>query len=190
LATYLLCILLKQHTGYGTPGNLDHSLLSLQASSLRTSAERHFYLRLGFIPHDDDENGLSITGNDFQLQVKKCPLLWIPPTSTKMTLFRLHHGRIKLRTVVDLSGLSDNEVQTPNWKSYTYCKFPYSSDSMKKVESYVSDLPILRALSLSSLPLTDRPLVCVRSLGSMLGLILGKSRVEMTPTSWLTTDEM
>jgi hypothetical protein len=101
----------------------------------------------------------------------------------------LLHGRIKLLTVVDLTGSSDSE-SNPTWKSYTYCKFLYPCDSMKKIESYADDLLILRWLPLSALPLTHRSLVCMRSASVMSGLIVGKCRVEMTSTSWLSTDEI
>jgi hypothetical protein len=69
---YLLCILIKQHTGIGT-GTLDHSTLSLQASSQRTNPTRNFYVSLGFLSHDSNDNGLSMTSQEFQEKVKKHP---------------------------------------------------------------------------------------------------------------------
>jgi hypothetical protein len=60
LATDLLCILIKQHTGIST-GTLDHSTLSLQASSQRTNHTRNFYVSLGFLSQDSNDNGLSMT---------------------------------------------------------------------------------------------------------------------------------
>jgi len=55
LATYLLSILVKQHTGIGD-GSLDHSLISLQASMDRKNPARRFYLNLGFTDHDLPDN--------------------------------------------------------------------------------------------------------------------------------------
>jgi hypothetical protein len=179
---------LKQHTGFGT-GDLHDSQLSLQGSHLKTSPVRNFYLSLGFLAYDANDNGLSLTSDEFKEKVTQYPKVWIPPERDKMTLFRLLHGRIKLLTVLDLTGASDSELM-PTWKSYTYCKFPYPCDSMKKIESFVDDLPILKWLSISALPLTHRPLSWMRSASVMSGLIVGDRRVQMTWTSWLSTDEM
>ena len=45
LATYLLCMLVKQHTAFG---NLADSVISLQSSQNRNDSARSFYLSLGF----------------------------------------------------------------------------------------------------------------------------------------------
>jgi hypothetical protein len=187
-ATYLLCILIKQHTGIGT-GTLDHSILSLQASSQETHPTRNFYISLGFLSHDASDNGLLMTSGEFQEQVEQFPKVWITPENCEMTLFRLVKGRIKLMAVFDLSR-SELESDPPIWKTYTYCKFPYECDSMEKIESFAKELPILRSLSLSSLPLTPRPFVCKPSPSSMSGLIVGDRRVQMTSSSWLKTDQI
>lgn len=70
LCTYLLCMLVKQHTGLST--SMNQSVLSLQGSHVQNSAAHSFYLNLGFISHDEfvDDNGLSQTSEGFQEQVK------------------------------------------------------------------------------------------------------------------------
>ena len=80
LATYLLSILVKQHTGIGD-GSLENSIISMQASMDRQNPVRRFYLNLG----------LHVTTSltmDFQRQVyhskgnvKDFPELWIPADS-------------------------------------------------------------------------------------------------------------
>jgi hypothetical protein len=73
LTTYLLCILIKQHTGIGT-GTQDHSTLSLvQASSQKTNPTHNFYMSLGFLSYDSNDNGLSMTSQEFQEKVKQYP---------------------------------------------------------------------------------------------------------------------
>jgi hypothetical protein len=177
-----------QHTGIGT-GTLDHSTLSLQASSQKTPPTRNFYVSLGFLSHDLNDNRLSMTSPEFQEKVNQYyPKVWITPENYEMTLFRLIKGRIKLLTVFNLTG--SNLESNLTWRSYTYCKFPYACELMEKIESFANDLPILRWLSLSSLPLTPRPLVCKRSASSMSGLIVGDRRVQMTSSSWLSMDEI
>jgi hypothetical protein len=61
---------------------------------------------------------------------------------------------------------------------------------MKKIELFANALPVLKWFSLSSLPLTDRPLEWKPSASSMSGLIVGDRRVKMTSSSWLSTDEI
>jgi hypothetical protein len=60
LATYLLCMLVKQHTAFSN-GNLAGSVISLQSSQNRNDSARSFYLSLGFQSHDEyvGDNGLS-----------------------------------------------------------------------------------------------------------------------------------
>ena len=60
LATYLLSIVVKQHTGIGD-GSLEDSLISLQASMDQENPARRFYLNLGFTDHDLPDNKLSLT---------------------------------------------------------------------------------------------------------------------------------
>jgi hypothetical protein len=184
---YLLCILIKQHTGIGT-GTLDHSTLSLQASSQRTNPTCNFYVSLGFLSHDSNDKGLSMTSQEFQEKVKQYPKVWITPEKSEMALFRLIKGCIKLLTVFDLT--RSKLESDPTWKTYTYCKFPYACDSMEKIESFANDLPILKSFFLSSHPLTHHPLECKRSASSISGLIMGDRRVKMTSSSWLSTDDI
>lgn len=75
LATYLLCMLVKQHTGIST---IQHSILSLQASHQRNNPVCSFYLKLGFSCHNEFENnGFSQTSKGFQEAVQKFPELWV-----------------------------------------------------------------------------------------------------------------
>jgi hypothetical protein len=68
LGTYLLCMLVKQHTGISD--NLDHSVLSLQASPKRGSAVRRYYMKLGFISQNcAGDNGFLLTSHGFQNEV-------------------------------------------------------------------------------------------------------------------------
>jgi hypothetical protein len=57
LATYLLCLLIKQHTGVAA--NMDQSILSLQASASNYESAFRFYKKVGFSRHDYADNGLS-----------------------------------------------------------------------------------------------------------------------------------
>ena len=88
LATYLLCMLMKQHTGLGT-GNLADSVISLQSSQNRNDSARSFYLSLGFQGHDEyvHDNGLSHTHHSFQLAVAKRPQLWVSLKREAMSFF-------------------------------------------------------------------------------------------------------
>ena len=73
LATYLLCMLVKQHTKYG---DLFDSVICLQSSQNRNDSARSFYLSLGFQVHDEyvRDNGLSQTHPAFQGAVGKNPV--------------------------------------------------------------------------------------------------------------------
>jgi hypothetical protein len=104
LATYLLCMLIKQHTGIGN-GAMDCSCLSLQASMDSTEEAGNFYVKLGFIRIDESENGLTKMSSGFQEVVKKSPKVWVPAgTQPTMSLFQLHHGRLFLSEIpIDLT---------------------------------------------------------------------------------------
>ena len=183
LATYLLSILVKQHTGIGD-GSLDQSLISLQASMDRKNPARRFYLNLGFTDHDLPDNGLSLTSPSFQRTVKDFPDLWIPAEAEKMSLFKLNKGHLQIpHDIVD-------STRDGTWRTYGYSRFPYKAKSMMTIESFAKDCPILNCLSLEKLPLTDRPLISIRSPSCISGLILGEKRVSFNQTSWLRTDEI
>jgi hypothetical protein len=80
LGTYLLCMLVKQHTAF-CKGSLGDSVISLQASQNRADSARSFYLTLGFQCHDEyvNDNGLSQTHAAFQGAVGGNPRLWVSP---------------------------------------------------------------------------------------------------------------
>ena len=168
LATYLLCMLVKQHTGFAS--NMDESVLSLQASSERTNPVRNFYLKLGFICHDEyiNDNGLSKTSKGFQEEVRKNPELWVTPERYVMSLFQLFQGRLKFPK----EGRPSNKVVLPvpnedfddsNWQGYSYAHFPTREIPMEKIEGYLESRPILKWLSGDPLPITNRPMSFQRS---------------------------
>jgi hypothetical protein len=101
----------------------------------------NFYVSLGFLSHNSNDNRLSMTSQEFQEKVKQYPKVWITPEKCEMTLFRLIKGHIRLLTVFDPTGL--NLESNLTWRSNTYCKFPYACESMEKIESFANDLPIL-----------------------------------------------
>ena len=70
-ATYLLCLLIKQHTGISD--DMSKSTLSIQASPIASNDACRFYQRLGFSRYEKDDNGLSQTSTKFQSEVKRHP---------------------------------------------------------------------------------------------------------------------
>jgi hypothetical protein len=85
LATYLLCMLLKQHTFFGKLGD---STISLQASQNRKDSAHCFYLTLGFEGYEyPRDNGLSQTHYSFQLEVHRRKELWVSPKKTAYVIF-------------------------------------------------------------------------------------------------------
>jgi hypothetical protein len=191
LATYLVCLLLKQHMGV-REGSLDGSILCLQASSERTNQSRSFYLKLGFISHDHDDNGFSLTSAEFQAMAFAFPKVWVSPDKAKMSLLKLTNGRLILSdTVADVVDLTTSDTHAPiTWQTYCYSKFPFVSSSMKKIESFVDICPILKWLSRERLPMTDRPYIPTRSLSIVSGKIYGSARASLQPEAWLKTDDI
>lgn len=155
LATYLLCILVNQHTGIGD-GSLENSKISLQASMERDNPARQFYLKLGLTDHDLFDNGFSLTSAYFQVTVDKFPQLWITSDSHKMSLFQLTRGCLKIPDVIlDLTMDDSLSPKKCSWKNYGYSRFPYEAKSMKAIESFAEICPILKSFSFGRLPLTD-----------------------------------
>ena len=192
LGTYLVCLLIKQHQGI-PPGSLEDSVLCLQASTERTNPSRSFYLKLGFICHDLEDNGLSLTSEEFKKTVIDFPSAWVLPENQKMALFKLMHGRLTLsETALDVIDLTTtSELASPNsWKEYVYAKFPLVLPSMMRIESYVDICPVLKWLSTERLPETDRPFVPTRSLSTTSGKILGHARAWFESDTWLKTDDI
>jgi len=62
-ATYLLCLLIKQHTGIAD--NMTKSVLTAQASLTDEMSSCHFYQCLGFKRYILEDNGLSHTSDAF-----------------------------------------------------------------------------------------------------------------------------
>ena len=160
LATYLLCMLVKQHKGISD--NLDQSVLSLQASPKRGSAVRRYYIKVGFISQNcAGDNGFSLTSHSFQNEVKEKnhDYLWIAPGKAPMSFFQLFQGCLNLPPeIIDVENIG--EVDDGGWKAYRYAYFPWSAPSMRiMIEGYLDSRPIFRWLSGEPLPLTDRPLL-------------------------------
>ena len=63
-ATYLLCLLIKQHTGI--VADMSNSMLSIQVSVTASKEACQFYQWLGFSHYSLDDNGLSQTSHQFQ----------------------------------------------------------------------------------------------------------------------------
>jgi hypothetical protein len=75
LATYLLCMLVKQHTV--NDWDWKYCALYLQASHQRDNPARRFYLKMGFQCHDHNDNGYEKLPYQFRLQVHNHPRIWI-----------------------------------------------------------------------------------------------------------------
>ena len=165
---------------------MGHSVLSGNQNVARS-----FYLKLGFICHDEygDDNGLSQTSKGFQKAVKKFPQLWVSPRIETMSLFQLFWGRLNLPPNEDNLPQS-NPTSKGDWRTYTYAKFPWRAPSMKKIEGYLDTRPILGWLSGEALPLTDQPLKTTRSVSNMSGMIVGSARQKFSCSSWLSTDDI
>jgi hypothetical protein len=135
LGTYLLCMLVKQHTGIDT-GRLENIVITLQASCKRKKPVQSFYLRLRFICHNEsNDNGLSLTSPGVQEAVKASPKVWVQAVTAQMSLFKLCQGWLVLPQMkVDLT--SSESPCTPDWKTYQYAKIPCVFPSMKRLEEY------------------------------------------------------
>jgi hypothetical protein len=161
----------------------------------RSNPSRSFYLKLGFIGHYGEDNGLSLTSRQFQKKIIEYPFAWVTPENQKMALFRLTHARLILsetsNPIVDLTTMPDSPVSSvSSWKTYVYSKFPFSSPSMKRIERCVENCPILKQLTTEPLADTDRPFIPTRSLSSTSGMIRGDARSWFDDDSWLKTDDV
>jgi hypothetical protein len=190
LSTFLLCMLIKQHTGIGD-GAMDHSCLSLQASTEKQEEAMNFYLKLGFVRVDDSDNGITNTSTGFQEAVKTSPEVWVTAETQLMTLLQLYKGRLFFPDqTIDLSeSLSPSPLGT-DWRSYHYAEFPWKFESLRKIEACLIARPILKSLSLESLPDVDRPLLPLKTVSQMSGTILGQRRVSFDSTEWLSTQDI
>ena len=191
LATYLLCMLVKQHTGIGD-GTMDRSCLSVQVSMDDKEEAGNFYIKLGFLRVNESFNGLSKTSTGFQEAVKTSPKVWVPArTQPTMSLFQLKHGRLFLSLIpIDLTLSDSGSPYHTHWKLYPYSQFPWKFESMMKIEASLRTRPILKFLSGEALPRTDRPLSVFKSVSRMSGLILGGSRVSFNSSAWLSCQDI
>jgi hypothetical protein len=175
LATYLLCMLIKQHTG--VTANIDQSILSLQASPLNYETALHFYKKVGFSQHIDPDNGLSQTSKHFQKEVMKCQHYWI----SNQPFLLLKRGLIIL----------------PKWKRVqqekdVFLRFPWPASSMKKIENCVKNRPMFHCLSFMPLLDTGCPLSYVMSMSTPYGYIKNDywQKKASLPGHWLNEMEV
>jgi hypothetical protein len=189
LATYLLCMLIKQHTGAGR--DMKKSILCLQASHENNRDACRFYKRHGFrecIVWDD--NGLSFTSEEFQKIVKKTPQCWVFPKEHNMDFYDLHCGRLIVPTPsIDLT----LDAITEEISKDVYLRFPWPASSMKRIEDCVINKPILSTLSGPALPYTDRPYPYQKGSTRLLSSITAsfwKRATDGNERHWLCTDEI
>ena len=109
--TYLLCMLIKQHTGAGP--NMHDSVLCLQATNEEPNVCR-YYKCLGFshVINFDNDNGLSQTSDEFQRIVRQKPDCW---DDTSLNLFLLWRGRIILcrKGTINLTNMDNGSDSHP-----------------------------------------------------------------------------
>ena len=185
LATYLLCMLIKQHTGVGD--NMDQSILSLQASYAKNESSCRFYQKLGFRHYIDPDNGLARTSDEFQKLVKDSPHYWISDSTQPMDFFQLKGDMLKYRMEKSIVGKQGEEG------NHYFLKYPWPASSMKKIENCVKNRPLFDCLSFMPLPETDRPLPYRMSTSRLTyGWISNKWRntTASQPNYWLQTSEI
>jgi hypothetical protein len=134
-ATYLLCLLIKQHTGI--LADMTNSVLSIQASLTGSKEACRFYQWLGFSRYILDDNGLSQTSHQFQSAVTTAPKLWISSSSLPMALFQLREGKINLPTL----GKEYSNVDADG--NFVYARFPFCAPSMKKLEKCIREKHVI-----------------------------------------------
>ena len=145
-ATYLLCLLIKQHTGISD--DMSKSTLSIQASPIASNDACRFYQRLGFSRYEKDDNGFSQTSAKFQSAVKRHPYFWIPSSSQAMAFFQLYGGRIMLPTIgIRHAAFPEGEIT-----DLTYAHFPFCVPSMEKLEQCIEKNHLISFLSGEGLP--------------------------------------
>ena len=185
LATYLLCMLIKQHTGAGP--TMDDSVLCLQANVQERNVGR-YYKCLGFshvIPIDSD-NGLSHTSDSFRSFVAKKHELW---DSTSLHLFLLRRGKIILRNKATID-LTLTNIESDSGKDKIFVEFPWPTSNMNKIESCVRSQPLLSHFSLSRLVETDRPYHYLIDKSTMKGSIYESVWNSRASNHWLSTAEI
>jgi hypothetical protein len=186
LSTYLLCMLLKQHTG--RENSMDNSVLSVQVST--DPAELHasrFFQRLGFKKLMEEDNGLAMTPKAFQENLFTFSTYWVSPSKERRYLFQLHGGKLLLPNFnTQLSLFNDPMVKGPKDSDF-YVKFPWPARSMKAIETCLKDLPVLESLSGKSLPKKDLPFSYIKASSKIAGAIYEKDRSKYEKTSqWLS----
>ena len=152
LTTYLLCMLIKQHTSAGP--TMDDSVLCLQATTEEQNVCR-YYRCLGFshIISIDGDNGLSQTSDKFQRLVGKNTEFW---DNTSLHFFLLWCGKIILckKATIDLTKM---DIGSNSKTDKTLVEFPWPTSNMKKIESCIKSKPLLSHFSLSWLEETEHP---------------------------------
>ena len=167
LATYLLCMLIKQHTGAGP--SMDDSVLCLQATTEEENVCR-YYKCLGFSHHInfDSDNGLSQTSDEFQRIVGK-NLEYSDTTS--LDFFLLQGGKIVLRHKGTID-LTEMDIGLDSKTDKTLVSFPWPTSNMKKIESCIKSKPLFSHFSLSRLEETEHPYQYLIDKSMMQGAII------------------
>ena len=181
-ATYLLCLLIKQHTGVAT--DMTKSVLLIQASLKENNYSCRFYQCLGFHQYILEDNGFSHTSDAFKIEVTKTPQLWFSSSSVPMALFQLYEGKIILQKV------AVDKPHVPQDGSFLWSLFPWCASLMKSIEDIIEKQPVIRVLSEKGLPLTDRPLIFLRSPSTMSGFVTHSHFQSRHDRSYLATDEL
>ena len=161
--TYLLCLLIKQHTCIGA--DMTKSIVSLQGGVSESNNDAcQFYQWLGFSRYLLEDNGLSLLSSQFQTAVTSTPQLWLTAASLPMALFQLKEGKIILPTLGKDKAIVDAEGNSAS------ARLPYCAPSMK-LEEGLRKKHVFTLLSGSGLPPMDHPLRYICRCSTMSGTI-------------------
>ena len=185
LATYLLCMLINQHTG--ARPTMDDSLLCLQVNVQEAIIGR-YYKCLGFshVIAIDSDNGLSHTSEELQSFVAMNTEFW---DSTSLHLFLLHCGKILLQNKATID-LTLTDMESNSSKDKTFVEFPWPALIMKKIESCIWSQLLLSHLSLSPLEETNHPYHYLIDNSTMKGSINESVWQSQAYNHWLSMAEI
>jgi hypothetical protein len=111
-----------------------------------------------------------------------------------MSFFQLFKGWLIFPKVIiteeEIDESLANASLKPDWMGFVYAKFPNDKLSMRMIEGYLDSCPIFKWLSGEPLSLTDRPLFYIKSVSTISGQIVGERRLNLTHTSWLSSDDV
>ena len=173
LSTYLLCMVLKQHTW--KDNSMDNSVLSVQVSTDPAGLHvSHFFQWLGFMKVVEEDNGLAMTPISFQDYILDYSTYWVRSTEEWRYLFQLYGGKLLVSNTKAKLSLFNNPTENGPKKNDFYAKFPWPAMSMKAIETCINDLPALQSLSGKSLPKKDLLFSYVKARSKSAGSIYEK----------------